>query len=84
MPAAGAHASAGQVIVHCWSHIEMLANEMDGSLQEFEVDAAVLAVGINGMKKIVAGSRALQQPDFRRVANIGSVDVLAGQCSAAV
>ena len=47
-------------------------------VQDFEVDAAVLAVGINGMKKMLAGSTALQQPDFRRVANLGSVDVLAG------
>ena len=48
-------------------------------VQEFEVDSAILAVGINGMKKIVAGSKALQQPDFRRVNNLGSVDVLAGK-----
>ena len=46
--------------------------------QEFEVDSAILAVGISGMKKMVAGSKALQQPDFRRVNNLGSVDVLAG------
>ena len=40
----------------------------------------MLAVGINGMKKIVAGSRALQQrPEFRRVNNLCSLDVLAGE-----
>ena len=46
--------------------------------QIFSADAVVFAVGINGMKKIVAGCPALRQrQEFRNVQNLGAVDVLA-------
>lgn len=51
--------------------------------QEFEADAVVLAVGISGLQKIVGSSAALAaRPDFRAVANLGSLDVLAGNVPA--
>jgi uncharacterized protein with NAD-binding domain and iron-sulfur cluster len=44
----------------------------------FEADAVIFAVGITGMKKIVANSPALRNRDeFRYLANLGAVDVLA-------
>ena len=44
----------------------------------FEADAVIFAVGITGMKKIVANSPALRcRPEFRDVLNLGAVDVLA-------
>ena len=44
----------------------------------FEADAVIFAVGITGLKKIVASSPALRQrPEFRDVQNLGAVDVLA-------
>lgn len=49
------------------------------ALQEIEADAVVLAVGISGLQKIVSGSPALAaRAEFRAVANLGSLDVLAG------
>jgi uncharacterized protein with NAD-binding domain and iron-sulfur cluster len=44
----------------------------------FNADAVIFSVGIAGMKKIVAGSAALQRrPEFRNIFNLGAVDVLA-------
>ena len=44
----------------------------------FEADAVIFAVGITGMKKIVAGSRTLQaRPEFSNLSNLGAIDVLA-------
>lgn len=49
------------------------------ALQEIEADAVVLAVGISGLQKIVSSSAALAaRAEFRAVANLGSLDVLAG------
>lgn len=48
-------------------------------MQVYDCDAVVFAVGISGLQKIVAGSRTLgQREEFRRVNNLGSLDVLAG------
>ncbi|GGA01489.1 FAD-dependent oxidoreductase [Okeania sp. KiyG1] len=45
--------------------------------QIFEADAVIFAVGISGMKKILAGSEALQsRQEFRNINNLGGVDVL--------
>ncbi len=45
--------------------------------QIFEADAVIFAVGISGMKNILAGSDALQnRQEFRNVNNLGGVDVL--------
>jgi len=47
--------------------------------QELEADAVVMAVGIAGLQKIVASSAALSsRAEFRAVANLGALDVLAG------
>lgn len=43
----------------------------------FEADAVIFAVGINGMQKIVSGSRSLHRKEFQDVMNLGAVDVLA-------
>jgi uncharacterized protein with NAD-binding domain and iron-sulfur cluster len=44
----------------------------------FATDAVIFAVGITGMKKIVASSPALRQrSEFRDVQNLGAIDVLA-------
>ncbi|KST64460.1 hydroxysqualene dehydroxylase [Mastigocoleus testarum] len=44
----------------------------------FTADAAIFAVGINGMKKIVSGSPVLQsRAEFRNLSNLGGIDVLA-------
>ncbi|MFE4105037.1 hydroxysqualene dehydroxylase [Almyronema epifaneia] len=44
----------------------------------FEADAVIFAVGISGLKKIVAGSAALRsRPEFRNLSNLGAIDVLA-------
>jgi uncharacterized protein with NAD-binding domain and iron-sulfur cluster len=46
--------------------------------ETFAADAVVFAVGITGMKKIVASSPALRQrAEFRNVQNLGAIDVLA-------
>jgi len=46
--------------------------------ETFSADAVVFAVGITGMKKIVAGCPALRQRrEFRDLQNLGAVDVLA-------
>lgn len=46
--------------------------------QVFDADAVVLAVGITGMKKIVAGCPTLRQRrEFRNLQNLGAIDVLA-------
>ncbi|MGB3533101.1 MAG: FAD-dependent oxidoreductase [Microcoleaceae cyanobacterium] len=43
----------------------------------FETDAVIFSVGITGMKKILAGSSALQQRlEFRNLNNLNAVDVL--------
>ncbi|NEP79256.1 MAG: NAD(P)-binding protein [Okeania sp. SIO3B3] len=45
--------------------------------QIFEADAVIFAVGISGMKKILAGSEALQsRQEFRNINNLSGVDVL--------
>ncbi|NEP90822.1 MAG: NAD(P)-binding protein [Okeania sp. SIO2C2] len=45
--------------------------------QIFEADAVIFAVGISGIKKILAGSEALQsRQEFRNINNLGGVDVL--------
>lgn len=45
--------------------------------EQFDADAIIFAVGIGGMKKIVAGSSALQnRPEFRNIQNLGGIDVL--------
>ena len=44
----------------------------------FDADAVIFAVGITGLKKIVASSPALRRrEEFRHVQNLGAVDVLA-------
>ncbi|WP_066383357.1 hydroxysqualene dehydroxylase [Anabaena sp. CA = ATCC 33047] len=44
----------------------------------FEADAVIFAVGVTGMKKIVANSPSLQsRPEFRNLQNLGAIDVLA-------
>ncbi|HLO84299.1 MAG TPA: FAD-dependent oxidoreductase, partial [Nostocaceae cyanobacterium] len=44
----------------------------------FEADAVIFAVGVTGMKKIVASSPSLQsKPEFRNLSNLGAIDVLA-------
>ncbi|MEA5465865.1 FAD-dependent oxidoreductase [Leptothoe sp. PORK10 BA2] len=49
-----------------------------GNDQTFEADAVIFAVGITGMKKIVAGSEQLRdRTEFRDLQNLGGVDVLA-------
>ncbi|KAK9788284.1 hypothetical protein WJX73_005739 [Symbiochloris irregularis] len=49
-----------------------------GGRKDFAADAVVFATGINGLKKIVAGSPVLsQREEFRRVGDLGSLDVLA-------
>jgi uncharacterized protein with NAD-binding domain and iron-sulfur cluster len=57
------------------------ANQVTGVVcgdDTFSADAVVFAVGITGMKKIVAGCPALRQRrEFRDVQNLGAVDVLA-------
>jgi uncharacterized protein with NAD-binding domain and iron-sulfur cluster len=46
--------------------------------ERFETDAVIFAVGITGLKKIVAASPTLRQrAAFRDVQNLGAVDVLA-------
>lgn len=46
--------------------------------RQFAADAVIFAVGITGMKKIVAQSSALRQrQEFRDVQNLGAIDVLA-------
>lgn len=46
--------------------------------EQFEADAVIFAVGITGMKKIVASSPALRtRPEFRNLSNLGAIDVLA-------
>jgi uncharacterized protein with NAD-binding domain and iron-sulfur cluster len=46
--------------------------------ERFETDAVIFAVGITGLKKIVAASPTLRQRSaFRDVQNLGAVDVLA-------
>ena len=46
--------------------------------QQFDADAVIFAVGISGMKKIVAHSSTLRcRPEFRDLNNLSAVDVLA-------
>ncbi|MGK7892022.1 MAG: FAD-dependent oxidoreductase [Leptolyngbyaceae cyanobacterium] len=46
--------------------------------ERFEADAVIFAVGVTGMKKIVASSPSLQRyPEFCQLANLGAVDALA-------
>ncbi|NET34526.1 MAG: amine oxidase [Cyanothece sp. SIO1E1] len=46
--------------------------------ETFEADAVIFAVGITGIKKIVANSPALRsRVEFRDLSNLGAVDVLA-------
>ncbi|ASC70414.1 Amino-oxidase [Halomicronema hongdechloris C2206] len=46
--------------------------------QVFEADAVIFAVGITGMKKLVANCPALRRrQEFRDVSNLGAVDVVA-------
>ncbi|AHJ28617.1 FAD-dependent oxidoreductase [Nodularia spumigena CS-584] len=44
----------------------------------FDADAVIFAVGVTGMKKIVANSPSLQsREEFRNLSNLGAIDVLA-------
>jgi uncharacterized protein with NAD-binding domain and iron-sulfur cluster len=44
----------------------------------FDADAVIFAVGVTGMKKIIANSPSLQsREEFRNVNNLGAIDVLA-------
>jgi uncharacterized protein with NAD-binding domain and iron-sulfur cluster len=46
----------------------------------FEADAVIFSVGITGMKKIVAQSDGLRnRPEFRDLANLNGIDVLAAR-----
>ena len=46
----------------------------------FEADAVIFSVGITGMKKIVANSEGLRdRPEFRNLANLNGIDVLAAR-----
>ncbi|MGD2182328.1 hydroxysqualene dehydroxylase [Lusitaniella coriacea] len=46
--------------------------------ERFEADAVISAVSVSGIKKIVSGSQTLNQyPEFRNLANLGGIDVLA-------
>lgn len=48
--------------------------------ETFAADAVILAVGISGLKKIVAGSKVLRdRADFCQVMNLGGIDVLAAR-----
>jgi uncharacterized protein with NAD-binding domain and iron-sulfur cluster len=48
--------------------------------ETFAADAVILAVGISGLKKIVAGSKVLRdRVDFCQVMNLGGIDVLAAR-----
>ncbi|AFY71835.1 amine oxidase [Thalassoporum mexicanum PCC 7367] len=56
---------------------EVIASGEAGS-ETYPTDAVVFAVGITGLKKIVAGCPALaDRPEFRNINNLGAVDVLA-------
>ena len=47
--------------------------------QVLPAGAVIMAVGINGLKRIVQGSSVLsQRPEFQRLSNLRSVDILAG------
>lgn len=44
----------------------------------FDADAVIFAVGVTGMKKIMASSSSLQgRSEFRNLSNLGAIDVLA-------
>ncbi|RMH76740.1 MAG: FAD-dependent oxidoreductase [Cyanobacteria bacterium J007] len=46
--------------------------------EKFDADAVIFAVGINGMKKIVAGSSVLKsRPEFQNLQNLSGIDVVA-------
>ncbi len=46
--------------------------------QVFAADAVIFAVGVSGMQKIVLNSPSLRdRPEFRNLANLGAIDVLA-------
>ncbi|WP_414529280.1 FAD-dependent oxidoreductase [Nodularia chucula] len=46
--------------------------------QVFDADAVIFAVGVTGMKKIVANSPSLQsREEFRNLNNLGAIDVVA-------
>lgn len=55
------------------------ASRFDKSQQVLPAGAVIMAVGINGLKRIVQGSSVLsQRPEFQRLSNLRSVDILAG------
>ncbi len=73
------------VVVHkqfalVWHHEEaLLSARTDSGKQVLPAGAVVMAVGINGLKKIAAGTTVLsKRPEFQRLSNLRSVDVLAG------
>ncbi|MDJ0719911.1 MAG: FAD-dependent oxidoreductase [Prochloraceae cyanobacterium] len=46
--------------------------------ETFEADGVILGVSVSGIKKIVAGSKTLNNyPEFRNLSNLGGIDVLA-------
>ncbi len=48
--------------------------------EKFEADAVIFSVGITGLKKILAGSSALQsRSEFRNLNNLNAVDVLSNR-----
>ncbi|AKG24049.1 hydroxysqualene dehydroxylase [Calothrix sp. 336/3] len=63
---------------------DLILNEHDQATavvcqdEVFAADAVIFAVGITGMKKIVAGSSSLQKyPEFRNLSNLNAIDVVA-------
>lgn len=45
--------------------------------EKFDADAVIFSVGLTGLKKILAGSSALQsRPEFRNLNNLNAIDVL--------
>lgn len=46
--------------------------------ETFDADAVIFALSVSGIKKIVAGSKVLNNyPEFRDLSNLGGIDVLA-------
>jgi len=54
----------------------MAKDAASGEERVFETDAVVMAVGINAMKKLVTQSPSLKRPEFRKVMNLKSLDVI--------
>ncbi|KAK9843904.1 hypothetical protein WJX84_000707, partial [Apatococcus fuscideae] len=59
-------------------HIKAVVADTEQGQQVLPAGAVVMAVGINGLKRIVEGSSVLgRRPEFQRLSNLRSVDILA-------